>query len=473
MSKFRFILFNTICADGTGDFSHFEDIMQALLGNPRFSEVEFIAIVTYHDRDKWTYPAELNEAIYLKIGERLKSLGIPFIYGRYSDHQNYSSDPGVQDLVSKAHQAITISYGDITENLYKPYFKKDIPIKYIGEHEAIINEPDRITRSLGLSKGCYGIKLKEVERIKPEEAWQIIAENSPDFLSQLLISTNSNDFKTFIDNYILVPAYFNKPDVFAVFLNFLGINSSLTNGKNIIVYHSGYNFSEDQSIPVHNLANTNIKKIELFRPSMQPLIIETNSHETEAIIIKIISGFRVNDSSYDAIYQLSNIAGVSGDNTLERCISMNILPFYRSTNYKSKTLLALQDITQSWWLNISAEARKSYKIFFDPCTFDNFQKNITRKEEGFIATNSMLQYKNINFQAMIDAWPAVTAYLRSNKNFYDNLEGIILYKLPIMRQRLSSFGSSLRSPFTIFESVSIDKSQQKITKDNNEPGGPK
>ena len=465
MSQSRHIIFNTICPDGMGDFSHFEDIMKVLLAKPRFSKIEFIAIVTFKDRDDLTCSSDLNESIYLNVRERLYSLGIRFYYGRYTDHINYSNHHDVQDLLSEADQVVTISYGDITENLYAPYFKKGIPIKYIGEHESIQKQPGRISRSLGLSEGCFGIKIQDIGRIKPKEAYEIIAKNNPEFFSQLLSCTNSDNFDDFISGNIVVPAYFNKPDDFAVFLNFLGVNSSLTQGKNIIVFHSGYNFSAGQSVRVGKLKNTLIKQIELFQAGKPPLTTDTNPQETSALIIKIISGFHVNDQSYDAIYQLSNIAGVSGDNTLERCISMNILPFYRSTNLKAETLSALQNITQSQWLAISPEARKSYNIFFHPNFFDDFQRNIRKKAESFTETTGIPKDQPIDLQAMIDAWPIVAEYLRNHKNFYNHLEDIILEGSPPMSKRIVSLLSLWSSPWTLFQSTSVVTAEKQRTPD--------
>jgi len=53
------------------------------------------------------------------------------------------------------------------------------------------------------------------------------------------------------------------------------------------------------------------------------------------------------------------------------------------------------------------------------------------------------------------------------------MEGIILEKLPLMRQRLTAFVSSWRGPFTLFKSTSVDTTQQTRAADKKELDGPK
>jgi hypothetical protein len=332
----NYLIFNTVNSDGVGDFSHFEDIIKTLLANPKFNDVEFIPIVCFK--------AGGTESNYRRVGEKLKALGIPFIYGKDDDHKRFSSDPAIQKQLNEADQAIVISY-DTIFGKYQPYLKPDIPIKSISEHESIIyisGHKNHIPHPLGLGLGKKGIKIKDATPTLPNDEWNIIKQNDPDVATQLLACTHSPDFENFYENYLVTPAYFNRPSDFVAYLHLFGVNQSLS--KNVVVYLSGIShWVDEQEQVTKRFMNTSIQQIETYRPGNSiPEIIPGNPDGTRAI--KILTGFYLTNPSFDAIYRLSKIAGVSGDNTLERCISMNVLPFYWSWNPRMKmpTLSALQ-----------------------------------------------------------------------------------------------------------------------------------
>ncbi|MDP3562356.1 MAG: hypothetical protein Q8R83_09305 [Legionellaceae bacterium] len=434
----KYVIFNTINSDGVGDFTHFEDIIKMLLANPKFKHVEFISIVCFE--------ATGLESNYVRIGERLRALGIRFFYGKNDDHARLSSDFVMQKLLNEVEQVILISYDSIFE-LYEPYVKQGIPIKYIGDHEGaqdltsfictMFNKGRDMTnykqRNLGLSRKCHGIKIQQGSHLSVDEAWGAIEKSDPAFSTQLLACTHSSDFKTFSDNYILIPAYFNITSDFFSFLYLFGINDSFV-GKDIIIYHSGrsldgYTESETWNAFISNMfKDTVVRQIEMINPGNYSAII-AYANQVGLKTIKILSGFNLSDSSFNAMYQLAKIAGVSGDNTLERCISMNVLPYYWSTNafLKIPTLSALQQITQLPELNFSQEVKDSYNIFFDPYLRLSFHSNMIDSNNS---TKSN-KYKLLNFQKMIEEWPKITSYLKQNKNFYNNLENIILESISI------------------------------------------
>lgn len=431
----RYVIFNTVNSDGVGDFTHMEDIMKSLLSNPKYRSVEFIPIIYFIE-------GELASN-YERIHQKIKDFGIQFFYGKKDDHLRFSKNEAFQRLLSEADQAILISYDAIFE-LYEPYLKQGIPIKYIGEHEAV-GIPSSIlsrlgsgrdwgtsykSRSLGLSRKCQGIKIQHIPQITPEMALSIIRDDNPDFLTQLLVNTHSVDFKTFNDNNIVIPAYFNITLNFLSFLHLLSINGSLTD-KNIVIYHSGTSLdfleNETSNILISDLfRNSNISQIEIIKPNSPSSIrIYENQHGLKAI--KILSGLYLSDTSFNAIWQLAKIAGVCGDNTLERCISMDVLPYYWSTNapLKMPTLLALQQITQLPELMISQEARESYKIFFDPNEY--FAHNGIAESPH---RQRPTKFSLLHFAKMIESWPIVTAYIKQNHSFYNNLDKILLEALP-------------------------------------------
>ena len=433
----KYIIFNTINNDGLGDLTHLEEIINVLTVYPQYREIEFIAIVCFVD------PEGILVSRYEKIREKIKNFGIPFYYGRENDHVDFSQNESIQQHLRTADQALIISYDTIFE-LYEHYLSRSTPIKYIGEHEAsgipasilpmIGNGRDWTStyksRPLGLSKKCQGIKLQHITRLTPDVAWTIIRENDPDFLSQLLTSTGSADYKIFDDHFVIIPAYFNKRPDFLCFLHLFDVNHTMTD-KDIIIYHSGLNLVdfiesiEFNRLMVQTLKYDTIKQIEIIKPDHLATTVYTNERGFKTI--KIISGFHISQLSYTAIHHLTKFAGVSGDNTLERCISMDVLPHYWSTNafIKMPTLYALQQITQLPEVSISQEAKESFNIFFDPQAYLSHQETIL--QSAGTMTN---RYRDLSFKKMIEAWPIVTAYLKQNKNFYDKLEQIIFEALP-------------------------------------------
>ncbi|MBA2653176.1 MAG: hypothetical protein H0U73_13065 [Tatlockia sp.] len=245
---------------------------------------------------------------------------------------------------------------------------------------------------------------------------------------------------------VVIPAYFNLNWDFIEFLRIFGFNKSYPLDKDILIVHSGSNlidFFQPENAPYDDsivlpekstylqklFKSGFIKQMEIIQPtSNEPFILPINSDAS--LTVRIVTGYRLSDPSYEAVYQLANLAAVTGDNTFERCISMNILPFYLSTNLKRKlpTLYALMKITQDPVLDITEEARQGYKAFFDPSSI------IQNHRDYFFCQHNrainITRYKNLNLPIMIDEWPKVCSYLRLKFNFFNKLEGIILESLP-------------------------------------------
>lgn len=173
-----------------------------------------------------------------------------------------------------------------------------------------------------------------------------------------------------------------------------------------------------------------IKELQLLSPDPTQ-ILHINGNDTGTISIKILTGFYLSDSSLQSMYQLSKMVAVSGDNTLELAISMNVFPFYCSTNWdnKRRTLDALREITQLPALDISETARRSFNIFFDKYSVQT--RGYTDIE--FPQHDRHLQldlYATLDFPSMINDWPKVSNYIRLNYNFYDRLDDLVREGLP-------------------------------------------
>lgn len=436
----KYAIFNTVVSDGMGDFSHFLDVVQALRANPHFKDVEFVPVVCFQNGGK-----KANEA---RVREKLDALGWPYVFGSEDDHAKFCLEEDTQHLLHDADQAIVISSDqERLLELYAPYMKAGIPIKLIAEHEGSLLVPEDVMKTtpkeqvvhapFGLSARCSGIKIATVPSVPAEEAWHVLETHNPEFAARLLQSSDSADFESFQQGNVIVPAYFNNDLDFTLFLHRLGVAQSDFKDKDLVVYHSGSDLSKKYLKPSNleavrkALQDTSIKQIQVIRPGdTAPIIIKGNPNGTQSI--SVYSGFNLNDPSFDALYQMAEIAGVSGDNTFERCISMNILPFYWSTNpnMKAQTLSALRDITAMPDVPLSPEARKSFNYFFDPANYKLHQDAVRQLTNPFNDTLSPHHYNQVDLSLMVKEWPIVCDYLRTHKNFYNHIEQIVLAQLP-------------------------------------------
>ncbi len=288
------------------------------------------------------------------------------------------------------------------------------------------------------------------------------------FAQLLLSSTGVRTFADFQDNNRIIPAYFNVNQDFLYFLNLLAVNNFMTD-KHIVLYLSGtktwVDFLQQIGGRSSNLgepifeeplfprlqeyffggSETNIKTIEVISPQAADCLTIPLS-ATGQTVIRIFTGYVLSSQAYDALYQLSFLAGVSGDNTFERCVSMQVLPYYWSTNYASKrpSLAALSQITQAEELAISEQARRSYQIFFRPDrfrgafgvpVFDKFAK-IADQQLGQLANpfanhrQMQRDYASLDFPEMIKYWPIFCHYLMQYHNFYNQIDNFLLDGLP-------------------------------------------
>ena len=421
------LVFNTVHSDGVGDFKHFEDILKALLANPKFNDIEFIPIVLFESDGK--------EANYKRMHEKLKKLGIPFLYGTEDEHEKFSSNESIKKLVGDADQALNISYtaGEVTE-LYQPYLKANLPIKPIAEHEF---------NATGLGLTARGIKIADIPPIEPNEAWATIQKHDPGFAEELLTRTHAHNFETFRDTNTLIPAYYNKSEPFFRFLKFLAKNESFAHDKDMAMYFSGMSLEDFNGSFIehgHALKTGPFKSIEIIKAGeSEPTIFTCNPEGSRTL--RVFTGNFVSDATYSACHQLADMVGVSGDNSFEQAVSMNKFPYYISTNddMKKATLLALRRITQLESLPIPDNARRAYATFY---------KN-GNCESG-------------DLEEMINYWPVVTQYLRENNNFYDQLDKIVLQGMnepdlnqtqSVSRPKSAAFGDTL----DLYDSFKIEE----------------
>ena len=407
------MLFTTVASDGIGDLTHLEDIVLALRGDPYFNTVELVLDV---------FDAGFSRERYNEIVACVERLNIKH-YVRSALDMPPFRDSGMDEREAQdareSCQFIGISLDrGIGLRLQQQYAPTAL-LKRIGEHEDHkwpYIEEQTMVRSLGLSPDCMGIKISALPADRPmKEHINTIMQQDAVFYHALMQHTGGSDFEQFLQDAVLVPAYFNKPNDALDFLRVLGqYGETLAGHKEIVVYLSG---TKELSSPgfarliKHKLRETDFTHIELIDATTGHPVTIRLSDKTPEKTLTVFTGFFVTTDSFHAMHQLApKLAGVSGDNTLERCISLNILPYYYSTNAdrKIETLTALQRISQLAEIEMTPAARDSFRDFFN--------------HDALISGSKLL----IDFKAMIDAWPNMTTYLRAHHNFYDKLRDVML-----------------------------------------------
>jgi len=429
----KYIILNTVNIDGVGDFSHFEAIVKALKANSNFDDVEFLLLVLFLENED-RYP---SCALYNDLLMRTHNLGCTYIFGTESEHRcRLGLNSYVSSQLIDASQVLIISYDKLFE-LYEPYFDKKAVIKFIPEHDASMSKQKTIQypqslvkyprelliRGLGLSSNCFGIKVKSEPNLTFTTAKETIQESDPSLFASMINCAGARDLEELLSDNKIIPAYFSYDWQFANFIAMISQNQTIHQEKNIIIYHSGTNFNNfnidirHQSFIEHILNDLAKCHIQVFSPDSNMPNLEFNNHGQSGISIKVFSGFNISYLSYQALYKLADIVGVSGDNTFELAVQSKVLPIYWSTNasFKEETFTGLQNILQNQDLGIESSVVESFLKFFELCKTGELD---------------LKQIEKLNFVQLIQNWPVVAEHIKTKYNFYDKLESIVCEKLP-------------------------------------------
>jgi|GEM_PF-4713639 len=440
------LLFVCVNSDGTGDFSHYKGIYLALRANPKIRDYDFVHFIR---------PAGSlsNEIIQTWLKEQKEeNYYIRRDYNNSNDSEKVIDGKKFESELEKefltAEKVFIISYEmQDFSRLCEKYPKKII--KFIGEHErcnVFGNNRNIISRSLGLSKDCYGLKLVKKNRVQPQEATVQFEKSNQEWTQALLKYTQSENFSQFHAKNLLIPAYFNHVQQFIRFLMVLAGNEKLAAiPQEFAIYFSSSprylsmtkSFDKTFSSEFDQVSDDfcshvkDVGKIEIIgSESASPHILILNNKLKKTI--RIFYGFKLNNSDYGLLYRQAKIAGVSGDNTLETAISAQVLPYYFSTNASNKqaTLRALIEIIKENSFEFTEEVKNDFIQFF---------ALLSRLYAGFsIPEDSLIVCRKIDFPSMMNAWPSIADHLIKKHNFYDRLEDIFFEQIELKTEQLSS-----------------------------------
>ncbi|KTD37474.1 hypothetical protein Lnau_0664 [Legionella nautarum] len=143
--------------------------------------------------------------------------------------------------------------------------------------------------------------------------------------------------------------------------------------------------------------------------------IHFGSSPTAKKTVRILSGFYLEDGDYNKLYHIADsIVGISGDNTFEKALSHNKLPFLQSDNKYTfePAMRALYEISLASLPDASSQLKHDLSNYF----LNNNMRldNETRREEIL----------KTNWTEMQAALVVVGEYLQTKYNFYNHLQSI-------------------------------------------------
>lgn len=432
---YTLVLLNHVNVDGIGDFSHLLDIYNELKSHHKFRAFEVIPVICCQ-----------REQIS-RIQSKLSALHASnYFVGTEADyHDRFKQE--LQEVFDRCQQIIQISFAATFIHCSEYRINPDVLLKFIGEHENLsvrylphpfdaFNATYIKNIAMGLGEGHCGVKIKKLLPINiGDERKELFSdilmnENEMRFKRALLSSTRSIDMSSFNQSNLLYPAYFNHHENLIRFLYFLGINQKMKAGKkNIAIYLSGGHIDVSKMQLIESYARfaeqTDIKQVELIgsEENVLPFIIVINPLGERTI--RIFFGFYLEDPLYDAVYQQASIVGVSGDNTFEKAISNQVLPFYCSTNalMKKSTLIALAKIIREEIFFLPEEVKQDFVIYFKE--FFNFIHSWDHGEPLRRFEKTIPLIMKLDLDAMARHWPQIASYLFDNYNFFNRLESVI------------------------------------------------
>ncbi len=426
----KFVFFCAVQSDGIGDFSHLLTILKALKESDEIKNYDLIPVITCY----W------GESSFKK---QLNDIGI-YTYFIERDSDKFLKDPDLISILKEAKQFILVSYCYFRNLDQYLSMNPEAPFKYIGEHEVGIDLPLTEAESskdktvfrypLGLSRDSYGIKLDKIDQLQPQAATDIIQKEERELTDALFHQTDSKGFDSFHQHNILIPAYFNKINHLVRFLNLLSNVNLPENNKNIVIFLSGklgkdfdFDFKQIMKETSHDFIkykNSQIKEIRLIEKKESQQISQYNFDPTYKKNLFIFYKFPLNNRAYHALYQQAILAGVSGDNTFELSAGL-ALPFYISTTggSKTETVKALINIIKE--MDFPASIKSSFETYF------------------LYTMGKDIDLTSLDIKSMTKNWHFVANHLKTNYNFYDRLEEIVLSNRQVKLKALSEHKHAL------------------------------
>ncbi|CEG56776.1 hypothetical protein [Legionella fallonii] len=357
------------------------------------------------------------------------------------------------------------------------YCYPDIPIVNISEHAGLrttasfhpfprdFDERDKVTNeknindrwmgiaeSLGKGALRYGIKLHSPLKISKEEALLTFTDQC--YVRTLLKKESSQliekeELTDFINRTQIITAYLQEESSIIKFILYC-LEHEKNSGKDILFHINSNPIFDPKLCYMHDVGELDnyffssmknredqfvVPKLEsvLIKDGFQKynfdnveINVEVNVNGAIRIIrfgfsptvkktVRILAGFCLEDGDYNKLYHLADsIVGVCGDNTLEKALSHNKLPFLQSDNkYTFESAMhALYHIGLESLPHASLQLKQYFSNYF---LNKNMRLDDASRREEILQTD---------WNEMHTAWAVVGDYLRKNHNFYNHLKNI-------------------------------------------------
>ncbi len=341
----------------------------------------------------------------------------------------------------------------------------NLPISHIDPRDQI-NSIDLTVRNIntryfGLRNvpSQYGLKIKQPGILN------LMALENRNFFKHLTglsdsVAATSEDILKIVTNTQIVPAYLQCWDSINRFLSFCIQRFQMSEQARLVFYLNNFKYHNQTHVfseaPYNRLGAEEIlflkenqfdhliikKKDKPYLPFMEkqlifgPLLAKNSNISAIEInvngnirrinlspaticnppkVISILTDFNLNDADYDLlIANASDIVGVSGDNTIEKAISHNKLPFLQPNNKENFESV----------LNQLGLLAKRYLPFGTPNLHKDFEVFFCHKMMRLDKLECFSRLLEINIQELAKAWPTVVEGLRQNHNIYNQIPAI-------------------------------------------------
>lgn len=338
------------------------------------------------------------------------------------------------------------SYSDFPRDFDQEYYlsgKKNINDRWLGLPESL-ESPLK-----------YGIKLQPPLDLSKEEA--LLTFTDQNYVHTLLKKEGTepieqNELTEFLNRTQIIPAYLQDYESIVKFILYC-IEHEKNSDKEMLFHIHNFNEffnsrlrceasvkelrSECYSFPTMDIRGKNVALPRLENALLTDdgfqkynfddiaINIELNVNgDTRTITygsaptkktVRILTGFYLEDEDYNKLYHLADsIVGISGDNTLEKALSHNKLPFLQSLNKFTfeSAMRALYAISIDCLPEASPQLKQYLSHYF---LSKNMRLDCTERREELL---------QVDWNELHTAWATISDSLRKNYNFYNHLKNI-------------------------------------------------
>lgn len=434
----KVIYFLHIYQDGIGDLRHLIDVHRALSEYLISWSVSYVLVVKYWElHEKYIDTFVANEKTIAKCYK-----------SEIGSNVDLSLNAELTNDLENSLLVFQISCNFPEIDKYLKHITKNTNVIQIDEHERLYspilpkNDERYHLLGMGLGKDKFGIKLTEQAFKATKKSLDTMSDAR---FNNLIKSNNALE---------IIPSYVNKSAHLMRAILFFCTNKSLKD-KNLLIYHSAkqqtgkyltkklkkyFSISKEpidednQYLPY--IRDSGFKSVTIidYSQSASPMNITIDAHGVRDLII--VTGLYLNDSDYNILISNAKYSICSGDNSLEKCINNNILPYYFSTHASDKvdTITSLNSICKSSSPPISDNVSNNFITYFSEDFFKlaggDSDEDINSTYTQPLLRELIDKFSNLNLIEMSANWPTICDKLRKDHNFYTAFKNTIYTCIP-------------------------------------------